>query len=550
MRILLLSVLLVVISFLMYCSESIQAIDGDTGEEGPPGDLIILTSEHVGWGRGDCFHCHPSGKLSSTHDGITDETVCQGCHGQNGTNSGIGLCATCHGYPPSSGAHNRHADVIPEASGCVSCHNTSGATSPNHRNSVVDVVLDPVYGGSWNGMSCSSVSCHGCGIPKWYEDTQLDCSDCHSITCGAANDIASGQHNKHLGRFDYSCDICHTAAPSTHYNGIMDNPDNIQPDGGFYTDLTPDGYSKYGLSGTCSGMVSPCHSGTSEWITGDVCGSCHGATNANPPSSCAHPMHADAILLGYACSTCHLGVENGNTARHIDGNKDVIFDTSSLAGNNNPIFDGMTCFNIYCHGAGIPSLTGGSSTTPQWCNPASVFCGTCHGASAAQPPMSGNHDEHAGSGGQAYECAICHNITSAQHVNGLLDVVFDPGIRGWNSDAYLDGNTCRNVYCHGEGNPPLSGGADTTPEWGDSSTTFCGSCHSTPPTSGEHQNPVHSGSCTNCHYNAGSGTPRHVNGNRDVIFDPGFLPDAYISSGKCYNIVCHFVPPVDGRDWY
>ena len=185
-----------------HCSESNIELDDGSGGNPPTGDLIILTPDHTGWGRGDCFHCHPADNLSSSHDGLYDERVCQGCHGENGTGSGIRFCTTCHGNPPVSGAHVHHYSVISGVLTCEVCHSSSGPSSPNHRNSVVDVALDPAYGGIWNGMSCSAVSCHGCGTPVWYEDKNLDCGDCHSITCGAFNDIGSGNHNIHLSRFN------------------------------------------------------------------------------------------------------------------------------------------------------------------------------------------------------------------------------------------------------------------------------------------------------------------------------------------------------------
>jgi predicted CxxxxCH...CXXCH cytochrome family protein len=155
-----------------------------------------------------------------------------------------------------------------------------------------------------------------------------------------------------------------------------------------------------------------------------------------------------------------------------------------------------------------------------WDNPATVVCGTCHGASnsADSAPDSGSHEKHADSDqtinavaqatfNRNYECTLCHKdivggtgpssytiADEAKHVNAKVDWVFDItdsrlaiGTPGYSivtgTEKPSDGTipraygTCT-VYCHSNVQPDGGvGNPDTyaSPTWGSSVT--CGNCH-------------------------------------------------------------------------
>jgi hypothetical protein len=87
---------------------------------------------------GECHACHP---LAVTADNAPTAAHAPGLNGGSG-------CAACHGSPPDSGAHARHA-----SQSCGRCHDTSAG---RHRNLVVDVSL-----AAWQPVSRSCASaCH------------------------------------------------------------------------------------------------------------------------------------------------------------------------------------------------------------------------------------------------------------------------------------------------------------------------------------------------------------------------------------------------------
>ena len=99
-------------------------------------------------GNGSCSssYCHGNGLADgSVQDGT--QTNCNACH-QGG----------------SSGEHGRHTG---SAGDCGDCHSTvaSGNTTiiggSRHVDGVVQTVMDPSTGITWNGTSCSGGQCHG-----------------------------------------------------------------------------------------------------------------------------------------------------------------------------------------------------------------------------------------------------------------------------------------------------------------------------------------------------------------------------------------------------
>jgi predicted CxxxxCH...CXXCH cytochrome family protein len=230
------------------------------------------------------------------------------------------------------------------------------------------------------------------------------------------------------------------------------------------------------------------------------CNACHG----NPPvdastlvfnpsqgtgsaTAGAHDVHAARNI---SCASCH-GSSAGTGTMH--NNQQITLGFSFFSGSyTGGRYDGQTganyqssgpetlvsntgtkeCSNIYCHGSTMAS-NGGTDVTPIWDEPSTAVCGTCHGATASNPPVLGSHQKHAGSAGIALECSVCHYNTGALHINNQANFAFDTGAYPLLSGAVYTGDStmlngygsCSNVYCHGSG----------TPVWG--STLLCNDCH-------------------------------------------------------------------------
>ncbi len=588
--IILLSALLII--GIISCSDHRSPTEPEAGV--PGGDPTVLTAENhpEGFGSADCQFCHNKNEISG-HATITPEQ-CAGCHGSNGVGEDDQLCLTCHGFPPSAGAHNNHptfgmstfhADPRsgqlmsrPRSSrndrrpglkqtlsgagvssgsaftqtasidgSCNLCHYGAGSGTANHRNGILDVIIDPTYPGTYTGGTCSVVVCHGGGDPDWFSDTDLSCTDCHAVDSGFFNDPVSGNHPDHIQRTQSDCSICHEAGPSTHYNQMMDNPDNIKPDSGFYRDDTPDGYNPEGSSGGCYGMTSPCHGTGQEvpWDPSGVCGICHGVTPDEPPTTGAHQLHA-GTGFAYACATCHYGFDEGTGSEHNNGNADV-----AIHPDFGGTFNGQTCSSVSCHGSG----------QPDWFGDTNLGCTECHSTSGntSSDPGSGLHSTHMANSGIA--CGTCHSGSPSTHYNHVMDnpdrIVPDGGSYADTSPGGFNPNGSSGS-CSGMTSPCHSSG-----EWDSDPASSCGSCHGvtpeTPPSGGAHG--PHAGvsgrsyDCSMCHYGFSSGEgPNHYNGLVDIAFDPASLAgdgNPAFSGGTCSGIYCHGEgnrPLPDGTD--
>ncbi len=474
-------------------------------------------------------------------------------------------CAFCHRPGSSidpltingSGADGKHA-VHLSGSGyaCEKCH--SGYKSePTHINGQLDADLPAVIvsfgdnSGEWNSAanSCGSLNCHpGAG---WYSTSAQGCVLCHNSAWNADIDplspVLEASHPKHVTGVGYACAECHNnySDSGTHFDGTLNFADSVNDIISFFSGNNPDGvYNPVSLQ--CSDLA--CHgAGTPVWGgPSPGCGDCHG----NPPASGAHAKHTAGS--GYLCAECHFERGQG-TAYHLNWMKDVNFNTA-LNPSGNYSQDAGTCGMLYCHGN---TLSGGSNTTPDWNNPATGACGTCHdtGQSDTTPGSyisSGSHVKHIS--GCAYSCVKCHNDSGTGHhssagmpVNGEANISFDAD----NPSGGYIAPECSSLYCHGSA---LYGGTDTTPKWSDASTGACGTCHTTDPASYPADSVNHAahlalypGQCGFCHegYTASSTPSNHVSFIKDVSF--GYThpqntagdPEYDIGTKTCINTYCH-----------
>ncbi|MHC4815764.1 MAG: CxxxxCH/CxxCH domain c-type cytochrome, partial [Planctomycetota bacterium] len=396
------------------------------------------------------------------------------------------------------------------------------------------------FGTSADYYTCQNIYCHGdfddaspslgggntANEPNWGVSSDGDCGTCHGDTGGATESLkavpvtgSSGTiHPNHLSMPTsptVTCTVCHfdwgSGANGTGTNGTYGNYDKhadgtlqaidinsrFESPSALITDYegsapaTSGGYGNY----TCLNVR--CHNGvtTPVWsdasIPGFSCGDCHQDAAGNSPLptwdtgvSGSHSVHANTDSDFTDCDNCHGVVDGVYTATGGTNHQNLVVELESLPdfgatpaaysdatpGGVNWIpsvgQDDGICSNISCHGGG----------TPEWGNPASVSCGSCH-TDGQLPPTSGAHSQHlsavSGSNTDYSECRACHGDYSGTHANGTADV----------ANASVSYNTttqdCTTSSCHSPtGNPANWGDAGQPWDTTASGSSFdCNECH-------------------------------------------------------------------------
>lgn len=357
------------------------------------------------------------------------------------------------------------------------------------------------------------------------------------------------------------------------------------------------------------------------------CGACHGyppvdsATlvfDPSPTGSATAGAHSAHTAKSVACSNCHyMSVGTGTTHRDSSvtlgfyafdggyqggtyGGQTTV--TSYNDATTTPVTiinknDSKQCSNIYCHGVTMEP-NGGTNIIPVWDEPATGACGTCHGATAANPPVKGGHQKHAGNIStviSAVPCSTCH--TDNGHVNKVIEWKFSPETRV-SGAAYKGASTgsetmgtfpktygqCTNLYCHSNASPaPNTDPSDPnfafkneaneykTVTWGESIAMGCDSCHrgrvsdSLGMKSNGHyklagKDWIRKYPCTYCH-NATvdasgniSDVTKHINGTKDVVMSNDWAilgrgnPTYNKDTKVCSNVYCHSDGTTDPED--
>lgn len=319
----------------------------------------------------ECAMCH--GYPPASHD--AGSTACNGCHAASvksdgtidiaagkhidgaldvsGGTGGSG-CASCHGFPPATGAHVAHfglpgvtagsyvdagtlQDRYPGATpieapgvyafGCATCHTVD---SSKHRNGIVEVVLyeatapaesikarnasTAAYQGA--AQTCSGVYCHSSGqeapayatTPPWGSGSKLGCGGCHAnpprYTSGGAGTATA---NNHLGVDSYNWVV-------GHFRGIgaVGHADQHGTPASSETAIT----------------CQTCHFDTTDPSNTGVSGFYYLDTSGEYEIAGTDPGQGAA-----GCGNCHS--PTGTTApgagkvlplRHVNGTRDVAFD--------------------------------------------------------------------------------------------------------------------------------------------------------------------------------------------------------------------------------
>ncbi len=527
---------------------------GATLRDGTRGSATEPEWTRVDGSQMACSSCHAAPPAS--HAGYAEPTGCHRCHpgtvkedgtidlasGQHidGATPVSTACDGCHDVPPDTGAHRAHANPADLSSvaygslsievgvspagepayvfGCGYCHPLDPA---DHRDGQAEIVLAPAGGGlkslndpaaAWSpaDATCSGVYCHGAVLradsrgsatsPVWtrVDGTQRTCASCHAAPPGS-----------HAAYPAAPCQLCHSA--TLKVDGTID----------------------------VAGMKHV--DGRVEAPAGSGCTMCHGA----PPATGAHGVHANppdpaAVSYGslsvledvspaggpaydFGCGHCH----PLDPARHASAaplaQVELAPPATPVAGDelkarNDPAaaFDAATgtCSGVSCHSSG--QATPAYVATPAWtAAPGALGCGGCHG----NPPRYA-------SGGPGVVNANSHLVLAddgweSGHFQGMPGYWHTSKHGGnWGPDDDAAPITCQT--CHADTIDPAAAGPsgfywlDTTGNYqlpGGDPSRF-----------GEWYDTLQ---CTKCHdgttapAGAGKVLPlRHVNGKREVAFDP------------------------------
>lgn len=426
--------------------------DATTDHGGSKSVAQVWSGEVIGDIAGYCEKCH--GQLTAMPGSIRTHIEgenCRTCHQHDGENYAFEAtgCDQCHGYPPTT--------------------NTPGATT---GFAVGTFRYDTVSGGTiFKDESLTPHGAHAAGGSSY----SFSCSDCHG------NEAATTGHD--AGSFQQVLDTAAGALPGLATNGGVLSPVYTESGVGSCASVychsngdPRDGVITYPVSDPVWGNGANTIIGT-----GTECQICHGndvTTMGSRGNSTVHAKHlgSGTLAMGktFSCSDCHnstavnsISLQTGAIGgAHVDGNKDVVFDTAGLAGNDASIgFASGTgvCANVYCHSDGR-----GNFKSPDWDGGAAT-CTTCHNngtdngmlTKAAPGGVDNPHAKHLAVIG--IDCATCHGAndgTHASHVDGTID-----------SPTQATCNGCHGATVSGTGN-------DIEPVWSISGgNVTCETCH-------------------------------------------------------------------------
>ncbi len=493
-----------------------------------------------------CNTCH-----GADYQGTSFVPSCNACHAAAGWADWKQSCSFCHGrkdattkagyafaaHPewaappddvngrltgvdgPAVGAHQSHvtASAIRGPLACTECH-VVPATAIHVLNRTLDLpfgdlatrnnTLTP----SWSPatLTCASTYCHGATLAGGtLKDPVWSATDHLAAGCGACHGFPPPT-SSHAGVASQST-ACHSCHPDT-----VDGAGAIDLAKGKHIDGTVDGS---GACNACHGFPPATGAHARHWGLTAVEGtSSYGDLSTLQTRYPAASPTAAPQAYAFGCGNCH----PVDAALHRNGTVDVDLapaGTASLKARNSAAagYDAATrtCSGVYCHSGGQAAPV--YVTTPDWTSATRLGCAGCHanppayasgGAGTATanshldlaedgyeyghflgmpgPTHSSQHGASPATGVDAapITCQTCHYDTT------------DPTSTGPSGFYWLDTT----------GNYALPGGDPSRIDWGWQAGIQCGSCHNSsggPPLAQGRVLPL-----------------RHVNGVRDVVFDP------------------------------
>jgi len=354
-----------------------------------------------------------SGELNGANE---TAPVCFDCHGNSGNGNAAPPPTNWHAlsfidaHQAHLGNSTWHAPI-----GCEVCHIVPREVlDPGHVDSALPAELtwgvlpqsDGAVASYDAGLSTCSNYCHGQTLlpggsnttPQWtrVDGSQAACGTCHGLPPAPPHPA-----NTH-------CSTCHGMVvdagggfvdPNLHINGRLD--------------VIPL------QCNTCHGSAGDPSDPLRRAPPSDTSG--NNATSAAGVG--AHQSHLRPAdwHQQVQCSDCHIVPSGTDSAGHRDTPLPAELTFSALATHNDetqPAFDGVTCGNIYCHGATL--RPGGSNNQPTWIlvDSTQAACGTCHGL-----PPTGSHSKRT-------QCSDCHGevidangvfVAPSRHINGVVE---------------------------------------------------------------------------------------------------------------------------------
>jgi predicted CxxxxCH...CXXCH cytochrome family protein len=386
-------------------------------------------------------------------------------------NPGVPKCTSCHGV---------NYDGVANAPSCTACHAAAG-----HGNWLTDCTF-----------------CHG-NPPASHKPTSTNCNGCHPDTV-LANGTINAATGKHMnGAVDVStasCGTCHGFPPATGAHLAHYGVTSVELVGAAGTT----GYGDLGTLETRFPSATPT-TAPSKYAFG--CGHCH------PTDSAKHDNGTVDVDLAPAVAGS-LKMRNDPLAAFNSGNK--------------------SCSGVYCHSSGqeVPSY---ASATPAWTAQGTLACSACHGnpprypSGGAGSKTANNHLDFTADG---HESGHFLGLPGPSHVSGFYPIGSKHGAGQWPAGQDASPITCET--CHYDTTDPSSRGPSLF-YWLDTTGNYQlpgGSPNRTDPANSlfPYYGPVYQQlQCSSCHGKGDLNAPaqqgrvlplRHVNGNREVVFDP------------------------------
>jgi predicted CxxxxCH...CXXCH cytochrome family protein len=353
---------------------------------------------------------------------------------------------------------------------CGTCHTPGATTNIKRIKEMITAPSGAFPGGAVNFQTTTTPNGFGDDSDAHATSNKV-CEVCHTYDASQANGVKYHAYNMSAGGADLAhnnnldCVTCHkhSAAFKASCGSCHGNPPTVDTLGG------PNGLAN------------------DPFPTGSVTAGAHNAhvTKYNDCTFCHSNsvMPVEGVFAGkgdISIGFSYFGITTGSYSGQLNVSYNQVAGTG-----------GLTCSAVYCHGTTM-APNGGTDTTPAWNDPASGACGTCHGATTANPPTKGLHVKHAGAYSpgfsKAYACTLCHTLALNQHVNNKSEIIFgsDARVTGatyTGTDTMLDAyGNCSTVYCHSNVQTSPPGGAVTykTVNWGSSQTFKCNVCHEGP----------------------------------------------------------------------
>ena len=429
----------------------------------------------------------------------------------------LGQTRTCHSSGPGAAPHsvpynNHNATARNNFSYCLGCHQiaVNSTTPPGCMNCHL---ANPQQSPN-NCVSCHSRPPNGSVYPN------VGSSHATHNALNVADLCAECHSGLGLGTVDHQ-DRAQLRTASVQANPVV-----------FGTLARTAGLNPgYSTNGTC--LNTYCHGGSlaggsnkapqwgqSGYMQG--CGTCHGF----PPAISAHTNVTSAT----SCASCHQHVNSTNNGftdptKHINGKIEAVAGSAHAFPYPGALHAtaGATPANCSsCHNTTAPGpypVDSGVAPNCRACHISSlgVGCTDCHATppnGTVAPNRNLSHTPHNSSATMSsITCNSCHQgggSGTLAHGYGVTRVTFNAfvGTGGLTPVFNATSKQCTNTYCHGA---TLVGGSNKSPQWGQSGSTGCGSCHGFPPVITAHLNVTSSTSCAVCH--------QHVNGTNSGFVD-------------------------------